>query len=201
MFFSKSSMKLVSMAFMACSLAVGCNKSSGNSVAGGVKINSVTSGGASTTGYSNSGSTALTVSVSDGSGQAPQTYVLNASIGVINGDLRQIGQFVYELQTTCANANCTDVAFMIIQRQGFAGTTGTYNSYLGTNPLAGDGVNYPNSASSYSLTTQPMGSVEFLYRATGSPTGINWVLMRELSDSTGAVTILSTAQITALEQP
>ena len=166
-----------------------------------VKIVSVNSGGVGTTGFGGAAASNLTVTVSDSSGQAPQTYILSASLGAINGDLRQIGQYVYELQTTCANANCSDVAFMIIQRQGFANTTGTFNSYLGASPLVGDGVNYPYTASSYTLTTQPIGSVEFLYRATGSATGVSWVLIKTLSDNTGTVSILSTAQIAALEQP
>ena len=195
----ESCLKLASLAVLAGMVAVACNKGTSNSVAGGAKILSVTSGGVGTSTYG--GTQNLTVTVGNDSGLPAQAYSLNASIGAINGDLRQIGENVYELQATCANSNCTDVAFMIIDRKGFANTSGTFNSYLGTNPLVADGVTYPPTATSqYVLTSQPTGSVEFLYKATWSSTGSTWVLAKTLSDTTGTVTILSNAQIAALEQ-
>ena len=197
----ESYIKLGLLAILATSFIVACgNKGVGNGAVGGVSILSVTSGGVGT-GYG--GVTSLTISVADGSGQPAQNYILNVGVGAINGDLRQIGQNVYELQATCANANCSDVAFLIVARRGFANTTGTFNSYFGSNPLAGNGINYPASASTqYVLTTQPMGSVEFLYRATGNGSaGITWVLTKTLVDNTGQVNILNQTQILALEQP
>ncbi len=200
-YFIQSYIKLGLVAFLSTAFAVACgNKNDGNGAVAGVAILSVANGGAGT-GFG--GVTSLTVSVGDSSGLPAQTYVLNVGVGAINGDLRQIGQNVYELQATCANANCSDVAFMIVARRGFANTGGTFNNYFnGANPLAGDGVNYPATASTnYVLTTQPMGSVEFLYRATGGTTGITWVLTKTLVDNTGQISVLNQAQILALEQP
>ena len=92
---------------------------------------------------------------------------------------------------------------MIVARRGFTNNTGTFNSYFGTNPLIGDGVNYPYTATTnYVLTTQPLGSVEFLYRATGNGSlGINWMLIKTLVDNTGQISVLTQTQILALEQP
>ena len=197
-----SYIKLAALAALAATFAVACgNKNNGNGAVAGVAILSVANGGAAAQGFG--GATNLTVAVGDNTGGPTQTYILNVGVGVINGDLRQIGANVYELQATCANANCSDVAFMIVARRGFANTSGTFNSYLGTNPLIGDGVNYPYTASTnYVLTTQALGSVEFLYRATGNGTaGINWLLIKTLVDNTGQVSVLTQTQILALEQP
>ncbi len=197
----ESYIKLASLAALATAFVVACGKKdTGNGAYGGLAILAVTSGG--TAAQSFGGTTSVTVSVGDGTGATPQIYILNVGAGIINGDLRQIGANIYELQATCANANCSDIAFMIVARRGFANTTGTFNSYLGTNPLVGDGVNYPYTASTqYVLTTQPMGSVEFLYRATGITGGITWQLIKTLVDNTGQISVLSQTQILALEQP
>ncbi len=197
----ESLIKLALLALLATSFAVACgNKNEGNGAVAGVSIISVVNGGVGT-GFG--GVTNLTVTVGDNSGQPVQTYILNVGVGALNGDLRQIGQNVYELQATCANANCSDVAFLIVARRGFVNTGGSFGSYFGTNPLAGNGVNYPATASTqYVLTTQPMGSIEFLYRATGNgAAGISWVLTKTLVDSTGQISILNQAQILALETP
>lgn len=200
--FKPSFLKFGSVAALTCSLMIACgNKGDSAQSLVGVRIASITNNSTNTA-FGNQNSNSLIVAVADDAGT--NNFTINLSSTMINGDIKQIGATIYELQSRCVNVQCTDVAFMILSRNGYLNPNSSFNSnfYGNQNSFSGSNVSYqPNATSQYVATTDVTSSREFLYRATGVTAGsTTWVLVRSLEDKTGKIRLLDDAQINALEQ-
>jgi hypothetical protein len=200
--FKRQILKLGSTAALACSLLIACgNKGDSAQSVVGVRIASITNNSTNTA-FGNQNSNMLTVSVADDTGS--NSFTISLSSSVISGDLKQIGSTIYELQSRCVNTQCTDVAFMILSRNGYLNPNSSFNSNFSgnQNSFSGSNVSYqPNVTSQYVVTTDVTSSREFLYRATGLSAGsTTWALVRSLEDKTGRIKLLDDTQLNALEQ-
>lgn len=195
---------LKSFALLASSFALAasfssCNKG-GNTPEdnSGIQITSVTTNSTYTSNlYSNSGQVSLIVNISD-SKLGSNSLSITASSTQITADQKQIGNYVYEVQTRCETSACTGVAFLIIARTGVLNSQSTYGNYFGTttSTINGNSVVYQNSSGQFTMTSSPIYSHEFLYRLNASNV---WQRVKQLNDSTGQVTVLDQTQITALQ--
>ena len=144
----------------------------------------------------------LIVNVADDTGNS--NYTINLNSTSLSGDIKQIGTLIYELQSRCVNQQCTDIAFLILARNGYVNPNSSFNSNLfgNQNSFGGTSVTYqPGVTTQYVTTTDVISSREFLYRATGATAGGTvWTLVRSYEDKTGKVKLLDATQINTLEQ-